>query len=173
MDFIKLIWAICRFQQGPEDVPYSPTLFLVAFIANFCLVVLGLIDEQPWDTVVFNVLLLLILTSAAIGVLLRIRKVFARLLQTLTAIFASSALLTTLTLPMVLCSMLLFKIFPPNAPIQMVQFFFIMIFFAIFIWSIAVDGWILSKSLNISRGFGLMWAVVFEFLNIYLYGLLF
>jgi hypothetical protein len=93
---LATLFRICVLRANPQDLPASYALLAITLIAYAAAEILGLADTVPlrrvFDAVALDVLLLVVITAAA----LRVRGVSARLPQTLSALAGSGAVLTLL-----------------------------------------------------------------------------
>lgn len=154
-DFNTLV-RICLLRSGPQDLRYSTsllgTLIVLSVLLSFA-VMSGLDDAggNPASIVLHTGLGL-----AMPYALLQLRRLGSRFVQTASAFFGTSLLLTMALLPALLAST------GPSSALWPALWWL-----GIVIWSIAVLGHILMQSLDVSRGIALALAIGYFVISIW------
>jgi hypothetical protein len=96
---LRLLWDLCRFRRGPQDLPYSPALArgLVLADAGAGLLYLQIVGAGKGGVAQLAVAMLIAVLAPLI--LLRSRGLGERYVQTLSALVGTGALLTLVYLP--------------------------------------------------------------------------
>jgi len=154
-DFNVLI-RICLLRSGPQDLRYSTSLLgtLVVLSALLSLAVMTGLDDPGGNPA--SIVLHTGLGLAMPYALLQIRQLRSRYVQTTSAFFGTSLLLTAALLPALLASS------GPSPALWPALWWL-----GIVIWSIAVLGHILMQSLDVSRGVALALAVGYFVVSIW------
>ena len=147
LQIVQYFWDICLFRRGPEGLPAKPA-FLLMIVAVYLL--LGafswlLVPASPLNSGEILVVLALDLgvISVFLTLLLYIKQILpSRGLQTFAALLGTSTIMSALLLPLQLlvAGMLLANL----------------IMLAIYIWWLAVAGFILHRGCNVSHLLGSM-----------------
>ncbi len=151
--FITPFWKICTLTQGPQILPTSALLFIIALISNLIMDIINLsiVVEADWQTILMlsgSYSLGLIVTLA---ILLWVMRYQQRILQTLTALFGSGVIISTFALPF----LLMIKTSPDEPNI------FSIFILAINIWSLTVTAHIFRHALSVSLL--LAWVLAFGY----------
>lgn len=154
---IVTVLGILRLRDGPEDLPASVTLTVLAYAAYAVLgmylsSLAGSEDTAPRMFVVLGVQLL------AVVAMLRIRGVPERLAQTLLALAGTGIVLSALFAPVVLS-------LDPDQPGRPGP---VLAWLGLTAWSLMVDGHIYRRALNSALGVGIVIAVGLYVINLYL-----
>jgi hypothetical protein len=157
--YIQALINIALRRSGPEDLPDSAFL-LALTLAGYLVtqVPLALIAYGPSDILVRTVTVSLLLLFAGLWVLLRLTGHHARYRRTVTAMLGTSALLSVLSMPFSLWRQ---SMLGTESGVAMPS----TMLFAIMLWSIAIDGHILSRALSRPFGIGLLVAIGYFFLH--------
>lgn len=155
-DFNVLV-RICLLRSGPQDLRYSPSLLmaLVVLSALLSFAVMSGLDDPGGNPA--SILLHTGLGLAMPYALLQIRRLGSRYVQTASAFFGTSLLLTMALLPALLAS-------SGSSPTLWPAIWWL----GIVIWSIAVLGHILTQSLDVSRGVALALAIGYFVISIWI-----
>ena len=157
--YVKVLVNIILRRLGPEDLPDSS--FLLGFSLAVYLVLqvfLALILFGPSVILIKTLALDIALLTFCLWALLRLTGFQPRFRQTLTALLGTSALLSFLSAPFSLWRQYSINIeADPALPSTVV--------FAIMLWSLVIDGHILSRALSKPFGIGLIASVVYFFLH--------
>lgn len=155
--FLTLLWDICRLRRGPQDLPYSPLLLLVACVVSLGLqLVIARVMGVEHDTLGAG-MLSLAFNLGALLLLLNLRDKRSRFVQTALAMLCCALLFTLLSLPIVL----LIGSRPPT-PEQLtpLQALLGLLSLPLLIWKIMVDAHILRHSLDVPFLAGIVIAVL-------------
>ena len=141
MALLKLFWEICLLRKGPQDVPVSRHLLFIVILLGISIDIVNLSIALP-DAQLPAMLGMSLSYSAVLivtlSVLLYLLGYRARILQTMTALFASGVIISLCSLPFII---VLGVIERPGM--------FGLIILALQIWSLVVASHILSKALNV------------------------
>lgn len=162
-------WQICIFRTGPEVIPASQLLLGLLLIISALVSWAGAMVLQAWLPVspevsnqlteaeierlssgllVFTrVVVGLACTAALIAGLLAVWGYSTRITKTLTAVYGTDIIITTLTV----LGMGIGQLFHPMAGQLAIT--------SMFFWNVSVLGFILHKALEISWGFGIVAAI--------------
>jgi hypothetical protein len=156
---VKAFWQIVLFRQGPEDLPDSQPLLILAAAAYVLVDTVVILLLYPREALLPLLLVDVgFLTLWSMGVL-RLFGHGARLKRTLTALFGAGALLQVLAFPL--------SAWPAfGIPIEIPLVVRIAVSLGILLWSVAVYGHVFSSSLTRPLGIGLLFSVVY-FIVIY------
>ena len=158
---LSVFWQICTFRSGPDAVPANTTLLALVILAN---AVISMIASSFLQTIVpssppgesidvavvsdslslaTSVVVSLASTAGLVWLLLTLMGFGARIYQTLTALFATDIILTTISTFVIFVATLM------NTSLSQIAFL------GMFFWTVGVFGFILHKALEISMGFGI------------------
>lgn len=151
-----VVWAFIQLALGrrrPQDIPASHALFVVTFIVYLAVTVLLTAVAEDWPVAVKAALVDAVVLPAFVVIVLRLRNVSVRWLQTLTALAGVGALFTAAAIPpfMIISGM---QASPISALASLAAL-------ALFAWNVLVAGHILRHALSISFPAGLLMAVVY------------
>lgn len=151
--FVLLFWNICTLTKGPQILPVSVLLLTLTIIVNTLLDVINLsvIVEAKWSVILILSLSYTGGLIVSLSVIMWIMKYQQRILQTLTALFGSGAIISVFALPFLLMTRT-----SPDEP----SIFSIFIL-SINIWSLAVTAHIFRHALSISLL--LAWVLAFGY----------
>ena len=157
--YVKALVNIILRKLGPEDLPDSGFLLGFSLAVYLALqVFLALILFGPSVILIKTLALDIALLTFCLWALLRLTGYQPRFRQTLTALLGTSALLSFLSAPFSLWRQYSINIeADPALPSTVV--------FAIMLWSLVIDGHILSRALSKPFGVGLIASVVYFFLH--------
>ena len=96
---LRLLWDLCRFRRGPQDLPFSPSLARALVIADAGAGLLYLQVVKAGDGGIARLAMSLIIALLLPWVLLRSRGLGDRYVQTLTALIGTGVLFTLAYLP--------------------------------------------------------------------------
>jgi hypothetical protein len=102
MQLIKVFWDICTLKAAPQDLPPSPLLLGLALLLYFATGVLVAALQWSVYQAVFAALLDTVLLTALSSVVLWARQLSARILQSLTALAGSGAVMAVIAVPLVM-----------------------------------------------------------------------
>ena len=143
-EIIKLLFDICRFKKGPEDLPYS--LWLLRLLCVLYLFVRILMLSIHYDSldVLLQVLVDIFLVAGFVWVMLYLSRKTGRLYQVLSAILGTDALISFFALP----GIATMEIGQGGLAVFLITLILIG-------WHWAVTGYIISKALEKTLSFGL------------------
>ncbi|MCK5792511.1 MULTISPECIES: hypothetical protein [unclassified Ketobacter] len=97
-----LFWQLCRFQKGPQDVPYSQVLLLLLLVAELALGMATILLLEPLN--MGQQMLGLLMAMGAwlllVWALLAFKGLTARYVQTMSACLGTDLLLSCIILPL-------------------------------------------------------------------------
>src|SRR5688500_14465788 len=99
---LDLLRDLMLFRRGPQDLPFSPALLAAACVIGFALDAFVAGRFQQMQDAVPRVAFSLAALLALPWIALKLAKLDARYAQTATALVATSAMFTLLTLPVLL-----------------------------------------------------------------------
>lgn len=150
MPLLRLFWDICQFRKGPQDAPASQTLLQLSVAAYFVVSLLQTLLENEWQDGLLQVPLQALILLAFVWVSLTAAGKPNRLLQTLTAMFATDALLSCFALPL----QVLLQINPEASLVHLAMLL-------LMLWHMGVIGHILHHALSQSLAIGVALAFVY------------
>ncbi|MGD8346622.1 MAG: hypothetical protein PVI83_05220 [Lysobacterales bacterium] len=150
-----------RLRSGPQDLPASPgiTLLLAALYITSGFVAGGVLDEADYGE---RTLVSVALQFIVAGILLNVRGLQSRLLQTVAALAGTGLLFG-------LASIGILSWINPEQP----QAGLAVSYLGLFLWSLAVDGHIYRNALSIRLGTGVLLAVTVFAINLFVLKALF
>ena len=98
-DILKLLFDICLFKKGPQDLPYSLWLLRILLIIYVSIRVLILILHFDWLTVLLQVITEILLVAVFFWTLLYLSRKLGRLYQALSAVLGTDAVISFFALP--------------------------------------------------------------------------
>jgi hypothetical protein len=150
---LRAFWQITVFRAGPQSVPDSQLLLLLAAAMYIAANVVFILAQYPAGSMPAVAVDFVLLCAWCAGLL-----VFfgyrSRVRQTLIAMFGTGALLQIITLPLIMLPEL-------GTPLAVTMLALVMVL----LWSTAVHGYILSLALEKSFGIGIALAVVYFLLS--------
>lgn len=158
---VGLFWELCLLRKGPQDVPAAEVLLkLCATVYLLINVVTLTFGVARLGVLVALCLALfeLVLLSAFTYVLLSFAGLTARLRQTLTALFGAGALLGVIALPL---SLWLRRMFEAEADSGLT--FPALLTLLLLLWSLAINGHIISAALARPKTVGVLYALGYFF----------
>jgi len=145
--FFELIRDICLLRRGPQDLPYSPSL-LAAVAASCVLVQLGVAIARsvPLGGVLAGALLWLLVTIGALNLILTLRGLRNRFVQSATALLGCALVFTLLSVPIAL--LLDERPVTPQdmTPLQLLRG---VVSLPLLIWKIVVDAHVFRHSFDV------------------------
>jgi len=156
---VNAFWQIVLFRAGPESLPDSRPLLVLAmaaYIAVDVMVILAMYPRHALPSLLLVDVGFLLLWCAGI---LRLFGFAQRLQQTLIALFGTGAMLQLLAFPL--------SAWPSfGIPVEIPLFLRVLVAVVILLWSVSVYGHILGKAISRSMGVGLTFAIIY-FIVIY------
>ncbi len=148
-------WRICLLRAGPQDLPASWALEGAALAAYVAVGTLdGLIQLTLWNALLANVVEAFVLVSIT-HIVLWIRDLPRRAVQTITALAGSSALLGLIAFP------LLSALHVDQGALVVVQ---ALLWLLLVAWQILIYGHILRHALDASLVVGVVVALVYVYI---------
>lgn len=98
-DIIKLLFDICLFKKGPQDLPYSVWLWRLLLVVYASIRVLMLSMHFDWLNVLLQVLVDIILVTGFFWFILYLAKKPGRFYQVISAVLGTDALISFFALP--------------------------------------------------------------------------
>jgi len=152
---LRTFLDIVRFKAGPQDLPSSPALLVITFIAT---VLTHVMTDAPYNSA-STIWLVAITQAGAFGfilwVVLSIGSKRERWLQTTTALYGAGSLLQLLTIPV---SYLL-----GNQQSSISLGMPSLLLLGIAFWFLAVMSWVFRQSLGIKTGMSLLLSLGCQF----------
>jgi len=145
--FFELIRDICLLRRGPQDLPYSTTL-LAAVAASCVIVQLGVAVARsiPLAGVLTGAVMRLIVTLGALNLLLTVRGMRNRFVQSATALLGCALVFNLLSVPVAL---LLPEPGPlPQEPTPLLLLLGL-VSLPLLVWKIVVDAHVFRHSLDL------------------------
>lgn len=157
--YVQTLINIALRRLGPEDLPDSGFLLILTFVAYLLFQVpLVWISYGPSEAVVTTIAVSALLMVGFLWALLQLTGYRARFRQTLTALLGTSALLSLLSIPFSVWREATLDLGSATAAPSI-------FIFVIMLWSLAIDGHILSRALSRPFVIGLMLAIGYFFLH--------
>lgn len=136
-------WPICRLQAGPQDLPWSPLLLVVAIAGNLLASTLLLLLGLDLQAALLRALFAVTVSVLIWSLVLQVAGRQARLLQTLTALQGCGMLMS-------LCAWLLLLL---AGALALGKGVLLLINLALLLWSLTVVSHILRQALERSLQF--------------------
>ena len=155
---LDLVRDLCLLRRGPQDLPHSTNLLIATVVISLVLDVAIAARFQPFASAFPRVLLSTIILLAMPFFALKLANLSERYVQTVTALIATSAVFTLLTVPIVIG---VGKLPQDPKDLTAVQAMFGWISLLLVAWQLAVRGNILRHALNLPMRLGVLVAVVF------------
>lgn len=157
--YVQTLLNIALRKLGPEDLPDSGFLLGLTLVGYVLMQVpLAWIAYGPSNAVLSTIIVSAVLLVVFIWALLRVTGFRQRYRQTLTALLGTSALLSLMSLP--------FSVWrEATVGLQAASALPSIFIFAIMLWSLAIDGHILSRALSRPFAIGLMLSISYFFLH--------
>jgi len=151
---VNAFWQIALFRQGPDDLPDSRPLLMLASLAYVLVDAAIILILYPRQALLPLLLVDVgFLTLWSMGVL-QLFGYGARLQRTLTALFGVGALLQVLAFPLSAWPAL-------GIPFEIPLYLRLWVSLIILLWTIAVYAHVFSRSLTRSLGTGLLFSLVY------------
>lgn len=165
MQIVRLCWDLCLLRKGPQDFPYSIVLFVFVLLINALISFLLLVWQYTLRNSLLQIALMLLLTTAFTQVVLRLKNKETRFIQTTTALFASSTVISLLAFPLWLFQFYFLKDAEQNLLNALLGLIFLAVFIGLNIWVLIVTAHIFKSALEIPFFAGLL--VTFGFVGIH------
>jgi hypothetical protein len=98
-DVIKLLFDICLFKKGPQDLPYSVWLLRLLLIIYASIRILMLSIHFDWLNVVLQTIVEIVLVAGFFWIMLYLARKLGRFYQVISAILGTDALISFFALP--------------------------------------------------------------------------
>jgi hypothetical protein len=156
---IQIFLNIALRKQGPEDLPASSFLLALTLLVSILIhIPLTWLVFGTVEVVIMTLIVDIGLLLGFLWLLLRLTGYISRFGQTLTALLGTSALLSVFSVPFALWNASI----PDPMPKPFIPSAFILV---IVIWSLVVDGHILSRALSRPFAIGLIIAIAYFLLH--------
>ena len=166
--FVFLIRDICLLRRGPQDLPYSVSL-LVAVAAACVVLQLGIavVRSAPLDGVLAGALLEMMFTLGALNIILTLRGLRNRFVQSATALLGCTLAFILLNVPILL---LIGE--PPTTVEQLtsLQMLLVLVSLPLVVWKVLVDAHIFRHSFNVPFLSGIVIALLWIIAGMVLLG---
>jgi hypothetical protein len=143
-EIIKLLFDICLFKKGPQDLPYSVWLLRLLLVVYVSIRVLMLSIHFDWLDVLLQVIVDIFLVAGFVWVMLYLARKLGRFCQVLSALLGTDALISFFALP-------------GMATMELGQggLWVLLVVLGLIGWHWAVTGHIIRKALEKSLSFSL------------------
>ena len=98
-DIIKLLFEICLFKKGPQDLPYSLWLLRLLLVVYIGIRILMLSIHFDWLNVLLQVIVDVILVAGFFWIILYLARKLGRFYQALSAVLGTDAMISFFALP--------------------------------------------------------------------------
>lgn len=98
-DILKLLFDICLFKKGPQDLPYSVWLLRILLIVYVSIRVLMLSIHFDWLNVLLQVIVDIFLVVGFFWIILYLARKLGRFYQVVSAVLGTDALISFFALP--------------------------------------------------------------------------
>jgi hypothetical protein len=98
-DIIKLLFEICLFKKGPQDLPYSLWLLRLLLVVYIGIRILMLSIHFDWLNVLLQVSVDVILVAGFFWIILYLARKLGRFYQALSAVLGTDAMISFFALP--------------------------------------------------------------------------
>ena len=98
-DIIKVLFDICLFKKGPQDLPYSLWLLRLLLVVYVSIRVLMLSIHFDWLDVLLQVIVDIFLVAGFFWIMLYLAQKLGRFYQALSAVLGTDALISFIALP--------------------------------------------------------------------------
>ena len=161
-EIIKLIFDICLFKKGPQDLPYSLWLLRILLVAYIGIRVLMLSIHYDWLNVFLQVIVDLLLVTGFFWTVLFLDRKLGRFYQVISAVLGTDALISFFALPGI-------------ATIEIGQggLWVFLVMLGLIGWHWAVTGHIINNALEKSLSFSLGLAFLYLLVSYQVMALLF
>lgn len=141
LKLFKLYVDICLPRAGPQDLPATQSVLILSLLAYIAPRIVLSVTTPSFEHAVFHELVDILILVLVTFILLRLRHLPQRLLQTLSALAGTGAVIGLFGLPLALI---------PNIP-QL-----LLLLLPIMVWDLTVTGHILRHALNVSLPMGIL-----------------
>ncbi|MBA1146849.1 hypothetical protein H0Z60_07220 [Ectothiorhodospiraceae bacterium WFHF3C12] len=149
-EVVQRLVGICLFQNGPQDLPASWNLLIVALAVDIALGYPAAMAYSPGDYAGLQILVATAVTAVFVYGAVNAIGQGRRFVQTATAVFGTDAIITLMALPIAL------TMAPgPRTAVTLGDLGLL----AMGVWNIAILGHILRHALSVTLGIGVMVAL--------------
>lgn len=164
MILLQRFFQICLFRAGPADVPASHWLFKLVCLIYFSVGVLVSHIDHSWSVSLVASLGDTLLLLAVVWLLLYLRRLPGRFLQTATAMAGTGAMMGLLGLPV----FWLYRQVEPNGQVTSLVLLLVMI---LMFWSLFITAHIFRNALEIRPGMAAIATIAYTILSLVVVGL--
>jgi hypothetical protein len=143
-EIIILLFDICRFKKGPQDLPYSLWLLRLLFIVYVVIRVLMLSIHYDTFSVLLQIMVDIFMVAGFVWIMLYMTGKLGRLYQGLSAVLGTDAMISFFALPGM-----------ASMEIGRGGLLVLLVMLALIGWNWAVTGYIISKVLEKTLSFSL------------------
>ncbi len=136
-EILALLFDICLFKKGPQDLPYVKGLLRLLFIVNVVVSFLMVSLHTNWLNALLQAGVSALLIVGFCGLMLTVAKKTARFYQTACALLGIDAMISFFALPSM-----------ASIVIGMGAFFAFLLTVAMMVWHLAVIGHIIRNALG-------------------------
>lgn len=144
------IWSICQLRAGPQSMPYSKGLLATLLLLTLLVNVLQLTSSLALDAAINQTGVMILSTVMFTYLILSIRNVANRFVQTLISLLAVSLLINLIMVPMVIMAPFIFHQDVAESIRFIGTFLYLVILFFINLWLVLISAHIYHHALNIS-----------------------
>jgi hypothetical protein len=98
-DIIKLLFDICLFKKGPQDLPYSVWLLRILLVVYVSVRILMLSMRFDWLNVFLQIIVEIFLVAGFFWIMLYVVRKLGRFYQVISAVLGTDALISFFALP--------------------------------------------------------------------------
>jgi len=161
-EIIKLIFDICLFKKGPQDLPHSVWLLRIMLVAYLSIRVLMLSIHYDWLNILIQVIVDIFLVTGFFWTLLFLDRKLGRLHQVFSAVLGTDALISFFALPGI-----------ATMEIGQGGLWVFLVMLGLIGWHWAVTGHIINNALEKSLSFSLGLAFLYLLVSYQVMALLF
>ncbi|GAB4393800.1 MAG: hypothetical protein Tsb005_13630 [Gammaproteobacteria bacterium] len=169
---IRLFWQVCLLRLGPQDLPYSTTLFSLIILGYVGVNLAQGTFYQPLTSAIWQTCILLSVDLLFLAVVLYLRTKIARYIQTACAILGVNTLINVLILPVALIHVTFIAQINNELALFALGMLFLILVLGINIWLIVINSHIFRHALDVPFAGGLFVALALmasDFLAYYLF----
>ncbi len=165
LSWVKLIWGLCIFKHGPQDLPFSRVMLGILIAINYAIAAIGLYYRHTLLDAFWVPAVLIAVMCAYIYVVLYLRRRPERAPQTLLAVLGSNALISLIAILILVFVVLLGLIVGSNGLMSSFVGVAKALIICCYLWSLVVEGNIFRHALSWPIFVGLAAAVGLEVIN--------
>jgi hypothetical protein len=143
-DIIKLLFDICLFKKGPQELPYSLWLLRILLVVFISIRLLMLSIHFDFFTALLRAIVEILLVGVFFWALLSLSRKPGRLYQVISALLGTAALINFFALPVV-----------ASMELRQSGLWVYLVMLGLIGWHWAVTGHIIRNALDQSLSFGL------------------